>query len=124
MYMKKKILLLLMLLIGCLNINAFEADGITYKITSEENLEVEVRYDKYSGDIVIPESVTYNGTTYSVTAIGNEAFNNCPELTSVEISNSLKSIGYAAFRFCSSLTDVFIPNSVTSIGSEAFRECI
>ncbi len=77
---------------------------------------------KYSGEIIIPESVEYYGTAYSVTSIRN-AFNNCYGLTSVSIPNSVKTIGYQAFLYCSGLTSVNIPNSVTSIGDYAFWGC-
>ncbi len=59
----------------------------------------------------------------SVTNIGNYAFGNCINLTSVTIPNSVTSIGNDAFSGCSGLTAVTIPNSVTSIGSEVFRGC-
>ena len=77
----------------------------------------------YSGQITIPSSVTYNGTTYSVTSIGPNAFQNCSSLTSVTIPNSVTEIGSSAFSSCTSLTSVTIPNSVTEIGSSAFSSC-
>ena len=61
--------------------------------------------DNYvSGDVVIPSTVTYNGTTYSVTSIGGSAFAYCSRLTSVTIPNSVTSIGSSAFAYCSRLT--------------------
>ena len=77
----------------------------------------------YSGNIVIPDKVTYNGVEYFVTSIGNEAFYDCSSLTDITIPNSVTSIGREAFYYCSSLTDITIPNSVTSIGDEAFSGC-
>ena len=76
-----------------------------------------------SGDVVIPSSVEHNNVTYSVTSIGNEAFNGCSGLTSVSIPNSVTSIRSRAFRGCHGLTSVSIPNSVTSIGDYAFYDC-
>ena len=76
----------------------------------------------YTGAVTIPESVTYNGTTYSVSSINYKAFNGCSGLTSVTIPNSVTSIDSYAFSGCSGLTSVTIPNSVTRIGREAFYD--
>ncbi len=129
----KSLLLAVMGLLCCMSVSAedFEVGGIYYDITSSWYKTVAVTYreyypssyDEYSGEVKIPESVTYNGNTYSVTSIGNYAFSDCSSLTSVEIGNSVTSIGYSAFDGCSSLTSVEIPNSVTSIGDHAFRAC-
>ncbi len=110
----------------------FEVDGIYYNIISSTNKTVEVTYrgssfyeylNEYSGNVTIPESVTYNGNTYSVTWIGEDAFSNCSGLTSVEIPNSVTWIGGGAFFGCSGLTSVEIPNSVTSTGGGVFKNC-
>ena len=106
----------------------FEVDGIYYSITSWTNLEVKVTYEikksaSYSGDVVIPDNVTYDGSTFSVTSIGQYAFYYCDGLTSIEIPNSVTSIGQYAFYDCSGLKSVEIPNSVTSIGSNVFCNC-
>lgn len=73
--------------------------------------------------VVIPKSVSYNGTTYEVVAIDTAAFAQCCKLTSITIPNSVTSIGYGAFIGCSGLTLITIPNSVTSIGNIAFDGC-
>ena len=81
-------------------------------------------YSAYpTGSLVIPTSVTYGGTTYSVTSIGDYAFRYCSGLTSVTIGNSVTSIGEEAFIDCDGLTSVTIGSSVTSIGSYAFTDC-
>ena len=104
----------------------FVRGGIYYLVTSAENKTVEVAQsndDSYSGDIVIPSSVTYMGQTYSVTGIGYHALSYCYSLTSVTIPNTVTSIGESAFYGCSGLTSITIPASVTSIGDYAFSEC-
>ena len=109
----------------------FKVDGIYYNILSEEDKTVGVTYrgyssssyDEYIGGVVIPESVIYNSTTYSVTSIGDKAFYECIMLTSVTIPNSVTSIGDEAFSRCTVLTSITIPNSVTSIGGGAFYGC-
>ena len=107
-------------------------DGIYYNITSEELKTAEVTFrgntyyeyfDEYTGSIVIPSTITLNGSTYSVTSIGTEAFCNCEGLTSVTIPGSVISIGDRAFAWCYKLSEVTIPGSVTSIGDEAFYLC-
>ena len=99
-------------------------DGITYElITKGKQAKVVAGDAEYTGDIVIPESVEYNGVTYNVTIIGDNAFSYCSVLTSIEIPNSVTSIGEYAFSYCSGLTSIEIPNSVTSIGHQAFYGC-
>ena len=124
----KSLVLAVMGLLCCMSVSAedFEVDGIYYNITTDNTVAVTYQggwSGSYFGEVKIPESVTYNGNSYSVTSIGEEAFYHCRSLTSVEIGNSVTSIGSSTFRDCSSLTSVEIPNSVTSIGRHAFDDC-
>lgn len=109
----------------------FEVDGIYYNIISSNN-RVEVTYkgslhdsdyNEYTGDIAIPRIVNFNGVTYSVKSISDDAFNGCWDLTSIEIPNSVIKIGNSAFSGCTSLTSIIMGNSVTEIGDYAFRGC-
>ena len=79
--------------------------------------------NKYKDFIVIPETVTYDGTTYTVTSIGSYAFANCGSVIGVSIPNTVTTINQYAFYSCSGLTSITIPASVSSIGSSAFRNC-
>ena len=102
-----------------------EIDGINYELVAKikEATVIKKSSGKYSGEVVIPESVEHEGTAYSVTSIGYDAFSYCSGLTSVTIPSSVTSIGLGAFYECSRLTSVTIPNSVTSIGKDAFYFC-
>ena len=131
--------LLTMLLVGLCSLTAsaydFEYRGIYYNITSSATVEVTLHSSNkfingrpasnysYSGKVIVPTTVSYNGQTYRVTSIGNNAFSWCEELTSITIPESVTSIGDGAFYECSSLTSITIPESVTSIGEEAFSWC-
>lgn len=76
-----------------------------------------------TGDLVIPETVTYDDINYNISSIGSYAFYNCRGLTSVTIPDGVNSISYYAFNNCSGLSSIVIPNSVTSIESHAFQQC-
>ena len=93
----------------------FEVGGIYYNINSTTDLTVAVTYrgssyssyfNEYSGAVTVPETVTYNYNTYSVTSIGNYAFYNCSSLTTITIPEGVTSIGNEAFYGCSSLYKV------------------
>ena len=102
-----------------------KVDGIYYNLIPKVNIaEVTNGGNEYKGDITIPSSIKVNDTEYSVTSVGNSAFENCISLTSIAIPNSVTSIGEGAFYNCSSLPSITIPNSVTSIGESTFHGCI
>ena len=99
-------------------------DGIYYNLISKgKTAAVTSGEEKYSGEVVIPSSITVEGQEYPVAIIGKSAFSDCSSLTSITIPNSVTSIGDGAFYKCSGLTSVTIPNSVTSIGNSAFYGC-
>ena len=101
---KPLILVLLALLPTTTLAHDFEVDGIYYNINGTE---ATVTYrgtsyteysNEYTGNVTIPKTVTYGGTTYSVTAISAWAFYGCSGLTSITIPNSVTTIGYYAFQ--------------------------
>ena len=104
----------------------FEVDGMYYNILSNNSVEItRNNSEPYSGELIIPNSVEYNGKVYDVVSIGNRAFSGCSGLTgSLIIPSSIISIGDDAFYKCSGLTgSLTIPSSVTSIGTYAFGAC-
>jgi len=137
--MKKNILLITAALIGCCETWAYDftakdANGntICYDILSNESLTCKVsqtpKTNFSSTEVIVPNEVTAEsgngkGTTYTVTSIGDEAFYNCSNLTSVTIPESIESIGEDAFLGCRGLTSFDVPNGVKTIGSGAFFEC-
>ena len=132
--MKQKLFTFFLALIASVNAiyaSDTQVDGIWYDFDSSTKTasvtyrgsDYESYKGEYSGLVVIPSSVTYNGTTYSVTSIGELAFAYCSSLTSVTIPNSVTNIGGYAFYRCSYLASVTIPNSVTNIGEGAFYRC-
>lgn len=107
-----------------------EVDGIYYNLnagtkeaTVTNSATYSYMYSDYTGSVVIPESITSNGTKYKVTEIGVYAFNGCSGLTSISIANSVTHIRQWAFEGCTGLTSVTIPNSVTTVEDWAFMAC-
>ncbi|MBQ9625444.1 MAG: leucine-rich repeat protein [Clostridia bacterium] len=76
-------------------------------------------------DIPIPSEVTYEGDTYTITAIGKGAFGDSRTLTSVTIPASVEIIGDDAFGLCESLKTVTFAegSKLTTIGDRAFMDC-
>ena len=102
----------------------FYTGGIYYGIgSSGVTVENKGSFNTYSGNITIPEKVTYGGTTYNVIGIGYQAFKNCTGLTNVTIPNSVWLILNEAFYGCTSLNTIVLPSSITSIYNNAFVGC-
>lgn len=106
----------------------FIANGVYLKVVSEENkycvvVYRDADYNSYSGEVVIPDSVEYKNSIYTVTGIGKYAFYLCDQLTAVTIPSTVISIGHHAFTGCVSLGSLVLPNSVKTIGESAFASC-
>ena len=113
--MKKQLLFFLFMLLPMLaSADVVEIDGIYYNFVGWSNTaSVASHPNKYSGNVVIPEMVTYKDKTYSVTSIEYWAFEGCTNLTSITIPNSVTSIGNNAFEGCTGLTSVSIADIAT-----------
>lgn len=123
--MKKLIFLLLSFFSLIVNASDFVVNGIAYNALSLTDLTCEVTSNSspYSGDIEIPEKVTYQNRTFTVIGIGDNAFDQCGELTSLLLPNTLTYIGRYAFSCCEKITKLSVPGSVMTIGWEAFFGC-
>ena len=100
--MKRLSFLLLFVLISISAAAYVEIDGICYSLDTYPNIaSVVPKSSKYSGDVVIPESIEYDGKEFRVTSIGEEAFEGCSNLTSITFPNNLTDIGFWAFEGCS-----------------------
>ena len=107
-------------------------DGINYTTSGNKATIAKYTIDKtvtpydtlfYSGDIVIPETFTYEGTEYTVVATAANSFLDCRNLTSVKLPASCVTIGRNTFKGCSGLTTSPIPETATSVGSGVFNGC-
>lgn len=126
--------------------------GLTYTLNADHTATVANYYNNTpDGVIDIPDTVTKDNIDYTVTAIGNNAFESL-NVSSVFIPATVTSIGPFAFRFCKFLAtvtfaedsqlksiglgafygteqayprfkEIKIPDSVETIGNAAFRYC-
>lgn len=115
-------------------ITAITAGGLNYGIITADTTTVGVAAksgsgdssnsgDKYTGDIVVPASVSYHGATYSVVQVNYAAFQNCPSLTSVSLPEGITKIAGKAFAGSYNVAAVNFPSTVTSIDWAAFACC-
>lgn len=125
----KKLLTLFGLLMTILGVSAepVEIGGIFYNLNPDyQTAEVTSSPDTehhYTGEVVIPTSVEYEGESYEVNSIGGSAFEGCSGLTAVYFASGVAYIGVNAFKDCTALTSLYLPNSVTSISNYAFMGC-
>ena len=105
--------------------SSVEIDGVWYILDAESNsatVTPSPSMPNYAGEVIIPESITYDGADYNVTAIAPKAFAGCSEIISVIIGNNVTTIGESAFSY-STLISVSIGDGVTTIGNYAFYKC-
>ena len=84
----------------------YNTDGTSVSVTYQGTSYKDKNRNEYSGDVVIPETITYGSKTYSVTSIGSSAFWGCSSLTSIDIPSSVTSIGERVFVKCLALTSI------------------
>ena len=130
--MTKKFFIIIMLLATALVARAFDfshaavtGQMLYFDITGASVKVVSPGWDYYTkpaGSLVIPASVEHGGVTYSVTAIGESAFEECIGMTRVVVPEGVTSIGGFAFYLCSSLDTIELPSTLTEILSQAFSQ--
>ena len=98
-------------------------DGIKYTYDSSGKTASVAQNNSVSGNVIIPKTITVEGKDYTVTSIGDRAFDLGWGLTDITIPDTVTSIGERAFNSCQSLTSITIPDSVTNIGNNAFDGC-
>ena len=80
-------------------------------------------YEEPSGNLTIPEIVTFDGRTYIVENIGSAAFSKCEKLQSVTIPNTIRAIGQYAFAECYGMNTLTIGKGVKLIDDNALYDC-
>ncbi|MCM1273548.1 MAG: leucine-rich repeat protein [Clostridium sp.] len=93
-----------------------------YKVTSSKT----VTYTKTtatSGEVTVPATVKYKGTSFMVTQIGSKAFKSKTKITGVSLGKNIKTVGSEAFSGCSKLKTVKLNSNLTKIGNKAFYNC-
>ena len=109
--------------------SGFEVGGLFYKTAKGYSMDfVEVTGNpgggKYSGDVVVPGTVEYDGITYTIKGVGNRAFEGCDDLRKVTISEGIYKIGAYAFYYCGNLERVILPSTLERIESNpVFTGC-
>ena len=106
--------------------SAYDAtvNGLYYNLDANTKTAEVTKGDyKQTGAVNIPESITIGSTTYTVTSIGDEAFEKCDHMNMVALPATIMRIGKYAFYQCLEMESVNIPSSVTEIEEGAFRYC-
>ena len=81
-------------------------------------------FEEPQGEIILPETVVYEGQTYVVTEIDKNTFHSCTNLTGIlAIPNTVKTIGHSCFWHCTGFTQLVLPEALESIGYAAFYGC-
>lgn len=116
----------------------FQVGSLFYSVLDEERLTVTLApqyyeesqdahgYDKDKspkGKVVVPQTITHGGKTYTVTQIEDETFENCVELTEIVLPESITSIGTSAFSR-TGISSILLPKMLVSLGQDVFAGCV
>lgn len=101
----------------------FEENGFHFNILSIGDLTCEVTRTQKEGNVVIPSEAHYQGRTLKVIRIGDNAFYECSNITSLSIEEGVEEIGVQSFANCGGITRIVVPNSLKIVGAGAFANC-
>ena len=104
---------------------SLQAGAFDYENWSFAVADGEATLTGYSGtgpeDLVLPSTVTADGTNYTVTAVGSSAFSGKSWIKTLQMPDTIRGIGNSAFENCRALQSIEVPGSVTNIGRSAFN---
>ena len=93
----------------------------TYQVTGEKEIALQRQItDSKKENLVVPQTIKVNDTTYKVTSIAKNAFKGNDKLTSANTGSNVKTIGAGAFSKNTKLTSATLGKNVKSIGAKAF----
>ena len=105
----------------------YEGNTLNYQVLDAEAKTCQVNNAfEATGNLVIPGTVRYEDSDYSVTTVaglGNDFTHENPALTSVTISEGITTLGDCCFASCTSLTSISLPETVTTLGESCFSGC-
>lgn len=103
--------------------NLYTVNNITYEKKSNNTLTIKQCSPSLSGEVILPDIITINGSNYKVVGIEDNALNGCSKITKLNISNGITYIGNTAFNNCKNLQSVTIPSTINSIKNNVFNGC-
>lgn len=104
---------------------AFQYNGLDYTILNKNadgtyNVSVRQGASAPAGILNIPGTIHYNGDEFVVTHVATDGFNNCGDITSLILPNTIIEIGTRGFRSCTALTAINLPEGLRVLGNRAF----
>ena len=122
--------IMMVLAMMCFSISSFaydfEVDGLYYNINSDKTSVTLTKASSsahYTGRLIIPETVTYNQKSYTVTDVASSTFQSSPALISVDIPNSVTTLPAWAFFQCTAISEVLLGDGIVTVPQNCFRGC-
>ncbi len=122
----RKLALLCAIILFSVSASAWTVNGLNYTVTSGKNVKLTgCSTCPSNGTLVVPSTVTYNRTTYTVTEIGYEAFLNSTScnIVSLTVPGTVKVINMMAFKNMKTLKNLYLSEGLEEIWSGAFENC-